>query len=253
MFEGAFMESVGKRWIQSVGLVAILILFSVIPVYPHDNGAPAMSHDHHHAVADHGDQWDGSPKGTAYSNFNHHLAGIFVILIGLSEIRYGFAARVLAFTRLLLPIFMVSVGVFLLIWSDHESWPLGSTFSQAFFTGDWETIQHKWFGIVAVVIGSIEWLRRTGHVMASWWKIPLPAFAIIGGLSLFLHSHGAHPSAHKIALHHAAMGVMAVTAGSSKFLSDWKASSVTKETSPWEIAWAALVLLIGIQLLIYSE
>jgi hypothetical protein len=49
------------------------------------------------------------------------------------------------------------------------------------------------------------------------------------------------------------MGVMAVTAGSSKFLSDWKASPVTEETSSWELAWAALVLLIGIQLLIYSE
>lgn len=247
------MESVDKQWIQSMGLVVILILFWVAPVYSHDNSAPAISHDHHNAVADHGDHWDGSAKGIAYSNFNHHLAGIFVILIGLSEIRYGFAAPVLAFTRLLLPIFMVSVGVFLLICSDHESWPLGSTFSQAFFTGEWETIQHKWFGILAVAIGSIEWLRRTGHVMASWWKIPLPAFAIIGGLSLFLHSHGAHPSAHKIALHHAAMGVMAVTAGSSKFLADWKASSVTEETSPWELAWAALVLLIGIQLLIYSE
>jgi hypothetical protein len=89
--------------------------------------------------------------------------------------------------------------------------------------------------------------------MGRWWKVPLPAFAIVGGLSLFLHSHGAHPSAHQITLHHAVMGIMAITAGSSKFFSNWKESLVSDETSPWELAWAALVLLIGIQLLFYSE
>lgn len=247
------MEMAGNRWIAHLGLITILLLW-VMPVYPHEDSESVTSHGHesphhHNATVD---QWEGSAEGKAYSDFNHHLAGIFVILIGLSEVRYGFAASVLAWTRFLLPIFMVSVGVFLLIWSDHRGWPFGS-FSETFLTGDWETIQHKWFGILSLVIGGIEWLRRTGHVTGRWWKFPLPAFAILGGLSLFLHSHGAHPAAHKIALHHAAMGVMAVTAGSSKFWSDWKASPVTDETSPWELAWAALVLLIGIQLLIYSE
>ena len=251
------MELAVYMWITRLGLVAMLLLWAV-PVYPHEDSEPVISHGHesphhHNAITGHTDHWEGSPEGKAYSDFNHHLAGIFVILIGLSEIRYGFAPSVLAWTRFLLPIFMSSVGLFLLIWSDHASWPLGSSISETFLTGEWETIQHKWFGIFAMAVGSIEWLRRTGHLMDSWWKFPLPAFAIMGGLSLFLHSHGAHPSAHKIALHHAVMGVMAVTAGSSKFLSDWKASPVTEETSSWELAWAALVLLIGIQLLIYSE
>ncbi len=248
------MEWANNLWITRLGLVALLLL-SAVPIYPHEDNEPVPSHghesSHHHSATV--DQWEGSPEGKAYSNFNHHLAGIFVILIGLSEIRYGFAASVLVWTRFLLPIFMVSVGVFLLIWSDHKGWPFGSSLSETFLTGEWETIQHKWFGIMAVTIGSIEWLRRTGHLMGSLWKIPLPTFAIIGGLSLFLHSHGVHPSAHKIALHHAVMGIMAVAAGSSKFWCDWKASPVTNKTSPWDLAWAVLVLLIGIQLLIYSE
>jgi hypothetical protein len=248
------MEFAGNPWITRLSLAAILLLWAV-PAYPQEGSDTPQSHEsshHHNAIADQIDQWEGSPEGKAYSDFNHHLAGIFIILIGLSEIRYGFSTSVLAWTRFLLPIFMMSVGMFLLIWSDHEGWPFGS-FSEAFLTGEWETIQHKWFGIHALVIGGIEWLRRTGQVTGRWWKFPLPAFAIIGGLSLFLHSHGVHPSAHKIALHHAVMGAMAVTAGSSKFLSDWKASRFTEGRSPWELAWAALVLLIGIQLLIYSE
>lgn len=249
------MKSIQPRWIKSLGPLAIAILIAAMPVYPHDGREqpmPEQGASHHHAMAP-VDHWEGSPEGKAYSNFNHHLAGVFIILIGLSEIRYGVTAAVLAWTRLLLPVFMVSVGVFLLIWSDHEGWPFGSTFVQAFFTGEWETIQHKWFGTLALVIGLIEWLRRAGQLMGRWWKFPLPAFAIIGGLSLFLHSHGENPLAHKIALHHAIMGIMAVTAGSSKFLSDWKGALVTGGASRWELAWAALVLLIGIQLLIYSE
>jgi hypothetical protein len=244
-------------WMTRLGAVVFAILMAAAPVSPHEGSEPPMSHEHgashRHAMANSADHWEGSREGKAYSNFNHHLAGVFVLLIGLSEIRYGVAVSVLAWTRFFLPVFMVSVGVFLLIWSDHEGWPFGSTFSQAFFTGEWETIQHKWFGILALLIGLIEWLRRTGHLSGRGWKFPLPAFAIVGGLSLFLHSHGANPSAHKIALHHAVMGIMAVTAGSSKFVSNWNGTLGTGKSSRWELAWAALVLLIGIQLLIYSE
>ena len=51
-----------------------------------------------------------------------------------------------------------------------------------------------------------------------------------------------------------AMGIMAVSAGSSKFLSDWRNSSYsTGNTSRGELPWAGLILLIGIQLLLYSE
>ena len=251
------MKLIERWWVKSLGPLAFAILFWAIPAYSHDDREHATVHDHgtsHHLNAvDPTDHWEGSLEGKAYSNFNHHLAGVFIILIGLSEVHYGIAASVLPWTRFLLPVFMVSVGVFLLIWSDHEGWPFGSTFSQAFFTGEWETIQHKWFGMLAFVIGLIEWLRRTEQLRARGWKFPLPAFAIVGGLSLFLHSHGANPLAHKIAVHHAIMGIMAVTAGSSKFLSDWKGTLGAGKISRWELAWAALVLLIGIQLLIYSE
>jgi len=244
---------------RTLAWCVFLLVVCIVPVQAHEEGEHALSHDHgsaHHQAdqADVDHQWEGSTEGKAYSEFNHHLAGLCVIFIGLSEVRYGLSASLLAWTRFLLPIFMVAVGAFLLIFSDHEGWPFGSTFAQAFLTGQWETIQHKWFGISALAIGTIEWLRRTGLLTRDWWKLPLPIFAIIGGFSLFLHNHGPHPGAHQIALHHAAMGIMAVSAGSSKFLSDWRNSSYsTGNTSRGELAWAGLILLIGIQLLLYSE
>ena len=85
------------------------------------------------------------------------------------------------------------------------------------------------------------------------WMVPLPIFAVVGGLMLFAHSHGDHPAADKIALHHALMGTMAITAGSSKLISGWRQRQLATERSYWELLWAGLVLVIGVQLLFYSE
>ncbi len=222
----------------------------------HESGA------HHPAVA--GSGWEGSPEGKAYSEFNHHLAGIFVLLIGLSELRLALGLTALAWSRFLLPAAMFAAGSYLMIWSDHEAWPIGSlTFSQTLFGGDWEMVQHKLYGVLLLTVGTLEWFRRMGRIRHSLWAVPLPAFAIVGGLFLFLHSHGAHPSAHKIAIHHTIMGVMALSAGSAKFVSGWRApvpslqpgevSASDSGRSYWELGWAGFVLLIGLQLLIYTE
>ena len=70
----------------------------------------------------------------------------------------------------------------------------------------------------------------------------------------FGHSHGFHPSAEKIAMHHAIMGTMAVTAGSSKLLSAWvRARQNGPARRNGNGYGLACILLIGAQLLIYSE
>ena len=198
--------------------------------------------------------WEGSVAGIAYSEFNHHLAGMLVLIIGLSELRQALAMPFWAWTRFLLPGALLTAGSFLLVWSDHNAWPIGSlSFVETFFGSDSEIFQHKSYGVLSLAIGIIELLRRLGRIGHTVWAAPLPLFAIIGGLMLFGHSHGGHPSAHKIAMDHALMGTMAITAGSSKLLSDWFRFPLHTQSSKWGLLWAGLILLIGIQLLIYSE
>jgi hypothetical protein len=242
-------------------LVALLCLFvpvlhaSPLVAQPAEQGHFRVQEQqpHHHQNGTRTD-WEGSASGIAYSEFNHHLAGVFILLIGLSEIRRALGWPALVWTRFLLPGAFTVGGVFLLIWSDHDSWPIGSlTFVQSFFGDDPEIIQHKTYGILACVVGTIEFLRRLGWFAHAGWTVPLPLFAIVGGLMLFSHSHGEHPAAYKIALHHAIMGTMAITAGSSKLLSGWRGRELMSERSYWELMWASLVVLIGLQLLIYSE
>jgi putative copper resistance protein D len=246
-------------WIRFVVLLCLLV--SATPLWAqHDQQHQAsvqqtLSPDHqHHGAVGHQAGWEGSVAGIAYSEFNHHLNGILVLLIGLSEVRQALALPFWAWTRFLLPGALLTVGSFLLVWSDHDAWPIGSlSFMQTFFGSDSEIFQHKSYGLLSVTVGVIELLRRFGQLGHAGWATPLPAFAIIGGLMLFGHTHGVHPSADKIAIDHAIMGTMAVTAGSFKLLSDWFRSPSHARLSKWELLWAGLLTLIGIQLLIYSE
>jgi len=220
----------------------------------HASPESASEHAHHQSPPDSGNRWEGSAEGTAYSEFNHHLAGLLVLLIGLSELSYALRSPSFAWARLLLPGSLGLMGLFLLIWSDHEAWPIGSMgFVDTFFGPDHEIIQHKTYGLMALAIGSIEVLRRFGRMQHRLWAIPLPLFAIVGGLMLFGHSHGTHPAAHKIFIHHTIMGSLAVSAGSSRLAAGWLTDLPANRGSRWEFLWAGLILLIGIQLLIYSE
>jgi putative copper resistance protein D len=177
--------------------------------------------EHSHTIAS--GQWEGSAEGIAYSEFNHALAGLGVILVGLTELRTAMGWTALAWSRWLLPAALVGSGIFLLIWSDHEAWP----------------------------IGLLQWA----------WSTLLPGFALIGGGMLFLHMHGPHPSGHQIQIHHNVMGTLALLGGLAWFAGEWLHRPVQTAPTPHtqesrsvlKILWAVVVIIIGVQLLVYSE
>ncbi|TLY17721.1 MAG: hypothetical protein E6K69_01775 [Nitrospirae bacterium] len=254
------------QWLGTqASVVVCAVMLSAPAVAQHLGTGHESAHqqDTSHETGVAGAIWEGSQAGKAFSEFNHHIAGIFVLLIGLSELREALAVALLAGTRFMLPIGLLGAGTYLIIWSDHEAWPIGSlSFVQTFFSGDWEILQHKVYAMLHLTVGTIELLKRMGRLGHAIWKVPLPTLAVIAGMMLFLHSHGAHPAAHKIALHHAVMGTMAIIAGSSKFASGWTMQrvSATKGSDlqhlpsrSWGVAWVGFILLIGIQLLLYSE
>jgi putative copper resistance protein D len=236
-----------------LAFLCTMLLINAAQVYaqPGEHGHP--SDDHHGASAIAGG-WEGSAQAVAYSEYNHHLAGLFVLLMGCAELSLSLSQPSLRWAKLLLPTAMLLASIMLLVWSDHEAWPIGSmSFAQTFFGHDTEIIQHKIYGLLLFLVGLIEALRRVGHIPDGVWSVPLPVFAIIGGLMLFGHSHGFHPAAEKIARHHFMIGMTASTAGSFKLLSGWFRSPSHVRSSTWQWLWAGLILLIGMQLLMYSE
>ena len=239
--------------------MALLTLLTAAPA-PAQHSAP-LHHDslhpgshERHNVGSSAEAWEGSAKGIAYSERNHHVAGLMVLLMGLAELSHVLRLSSLRWARLLLPSALILAGVLIIIWSDHEAWPIGSlSLVDTFAGGDLEILQHKIYGILALAVGSVELVRRGGRIGHRAWASPLPLMAIVGGLMLFGHSHGFHPSAQKISMHHAIMGTMAVTAGSSKLVSTWIGPRERLSSTSWEWLWVSLILLIGAQLLFYSE
>jgi hypothetical protein len=239
--------------------MTLLTLLTVAPAlaqhsvpFPHDS-PHAEAHDRHDLEAQ-AEVWEGSAIGIAYSERNHHVAGFMVLLMGIAELSHVLRLSSLRWARLLLPSILVVAGFLIIVWSDHEAWPIGSlTLIETFAGGDYEILQHKMYGILALGVGSVELFRRLGRIGHKAWASPLPLMAIVGGLMLFGHSHGFHPSAQKIAMHHAIMGTMAVTAGSTKLVSTWVMPAERSGSTNWEWVWVSLILLIGAQLLLYSE
>lgn len=215
-----------------------------------DEGSAAHSSHGTHA----GEQWEGSTQGVAYSEFNHRFAGLFVLLFGLAELGHALRYPLPSWTRLVLPSALGVIGTYLLIWSDHEAWPIGSmSVAQTFSGQDPEILQHKFYGVFALTAAVGETLRRIGWARHPAWGAPLLFFGVTGALLLFAHSHGNHPANRTIELHHTLLGSLGIGAAISNAMVSWTSGASNHPVKRWEVAWAGFVIVIGVQLLLYFE
>lgn len=199
-------------------------------------------------------RWEGSPEGKAFSEFNHHFAGLCDVVFGLAELGYALQYPLPLWTRLVLPGALGVVGGFVLIWSDHDAWPIGSlSFGETFFGQDREILEHKFYGVLALLIALCETLRRLGRVRHPVWAAPLVISTLVGALWLLVHSHGNHPAAAKIQFHHSLLAIVGVSAALSKGLASWLPGASSNVMKRWEVAWAGSVILFGLLLLVYSQ
>lgn len=201
-----------------------------------------------------GGNWEGSAQGVAYSEFNHRFAGLFVLLFGLAELGHALQYPLPVWIRFVLPSALAVIGPYLLIWSDHEAWPIGSlSLAQTFFGQDQEIIQHKFYGVFGAMAAVSETCRRMGWARHPAWAAPLFFLGAVGALLLFFHSHGDHPGNQTIELHHALLGSLGIGAAVSNAMVSWASGASRRTMKRWEVAWAGFVVLMGLQLLMYFE
>jgi hypothetical protein len=251
------------KWWRYARILLIAIVVSCVwgvtgqaqaqPSSPHEvTYSAAATHDVH---TGHGDgTWEGSVQGVAYSEFNHRFAGLFVLLFGLAELGHALRYQLPFWTRLVLPSALGVLGGYLLIWSDHDAWPIGSlSFAQTFLGQDQEILQHKFYGVFGTIAAVSETVRRVGWAQHPVWAAPLFVLGLVGTLLLFVHSHGNHPANHMIALHHALLGGLGIGVVVSHAMIAWTSGASHHPVRKWEVAWAGFLILIGIQLLLYFE
>ncbi len=199
-------------------------------------GGTADSHRHARTAAE-----------AAYSTLNHHVAGALLLVIAMATWWETRRPRRFPWSAVSAPLWM-AFSVYLFLSGDPEAWPLGpGTLADAFADG--LVVQHKILATIPMVIGVVEMLRCAGLLRSSRWRTVVPALAMLGGATMFVHGHQGGVHLDRIFLHHAAMGVAAVTGAGALFL----AQRTEAGRAALARVWPALVALIALLLLVYSE
>ncbi len=191
------------------------------------------------------------PRNTAdiaWSEYNHHWAGIFVALIGfLALIEHAPWGR---WARHWPVLFLVMAG-FLFLRSDPEVWPLGQI---GFFDSlrDPEVVQHKVFVSLITLFGLFEWCVRTGNIAHPKAALVFPLITALGGMLMLTHSHALANIKDQllIEISHVPLALSGIIAGWARWLElrlDGRASCIAS----W--VWPVAFVMVGFILLSYRE
>jgi copper resistance protein D len=184
----------------------------------------------------------------AWSEFNHHWAGIFVLVMGLLALVHATGHARWARHW---PLVFLGLAGFLLVRNDPGAWPLGPL-------GFWESmrypevLQHRIFVLLVIAFGIFEWLVRTDRVRLHGAALVFPLLCAVGGGLLLTHSHAGLnlKQEYLIEVTHVPLGVLAMVTGWSRWLElRLTGSSGRLAGRVWPIAFT----LIGVSLILYRE
>ncbi|HVI87383.1 MAG TPA: CopD family protein [Dongiaceae bacterium] len=183
----------------------------------------------------------------AWSEYNHHWAGIFMLAIGLLALLNQGGLRLARHW----PLLFLGMAVFLFLRSDPEVWPLGQ---EGFFDSlrDVEVLQHRFFVVLIVIFGLFEWRVRAfdwGHNKAA---LVFPLGCAIGGAALLTHSHAIANIKDQllIELTHTPLALAGMGAGWARWL-ELRLDPPGNRIAGW--VWPVCFVLVGLLLLSYRE
>ena len=184
----------------------------------------------------------------AWSEYNHHWAGLAVLLIG--TLALGELSGIAPWARHW-PLLFVGLAVFLLFRSDPEVWPLGDIGFFASFR-DPEVAQHRVFVALIAGFGIFEWCVRTGRIHAPRAALVFPLITAVAGALLLTHQHALSNVKDQMLIEvtHAPLAVFGITAGWARWL-ELRLDAPGNRIAGW--IWPIAFVLVGVLLLIYHE
>jgi len=130
-----------------------------------------------------------TPAEKAWSEYNHHWAGLIVLIAGLLAL---FSRRRTMRWARFWPLSFAGLAVFILLRADPENWPLGPRpFWQSFAAPD--VLQHRIGALLIVVFAAFECAVQAGKLRARWATYVFPAMCALGAALLLTHEHSAGP------------------------------------------------------------
>ena len=188
------------------------------------------------------------PADIAWSEYNHHWAGLVLLTIGILAI----LARAFSWKWARhWPLAFLGLALFLLIRADSENWPLGPRgFWESFQVA--EVAQHRLFVLLIVAFAVFEWAVQTNRVTRGNAALVFPMVCAVGGALLMTHSHslGNVKQEFLAELSHLPLALCAIFAGWSRWLELRLRGGQTRIASA---IWPVGFLLIGVTLVLYRE
>ena len=184
----------------------------------------------------------------AWSEFNHHVSGILVLIMGMLALLHATGRARWARHW---PLVFLGLAAFMIVRNDPGSWPLGPE-------GFWEgwlvatVAQHRVFVLLVVVFGIFEWMVRSGRLASRRAALVFPLLCVVGGGLLLSHSHAAQNLKDEFLLEvsHAPLGLLALLIGWGRWLELRLPEG--RGRVPGAL-WAVGLVLIGALLIIYRE
>jgi putative copper resistance protein D len=183
-----------------------------------------------------------------WSEFNHHYAGLFVLIMGILAIlsRTGLAAWARHW-----PLVFFGLAAFLFVRNDPGAWPAGpmSFWESMQYT---EVLQHRIFVLLVLGFGTFEWMVRTGRIRSPRAALVFPILCSVGGALLLTHSHASLnlKAEYLIEVTHAPLGVIAMLVGWGRWL---ELRLPPGETALPGRIWSVGLAMVGVLLLLYRE
>jgi copper resistance protein D len=182
----------------------------------------------------------------AWSEYNHHWAGVFVLAMGLLASLERAGVRAARHW----PLVFLGLAAFLFARNDPRAWPLGPT-------GFWESmalpdvLQHRAFVLLIVAFGIFEWSVRTGRLRPRPWSFVFPLLGAVGGGLLLTHSHAMFNLKDEFLTEvtHAPLGVL----GAFMSWARWAELRLPDAGAAAGWIWRACLVAVGLLLLVYRE
>ena len=198
-----------------------------------------------------GDLPPRNAEDIAWSEYNHHWSGLFVVAVGLLALLHRAGLRWARHW----PLSFLGLAVFLFFRSDPETWPMGDIgFIESF--RDVEVLQHRFFVVLLIVFAFFEWRVRAKNWASRRAAMVFPLLCAVGGTMLLTHSHAIANIKDQllIELTHTPLALAGIAAGWSR----WLEIRLNRRENPvvWNIAswvWPICILFAGLLLLGYRE
>jgi len=189
-----------------------------------------------------------SAEETAWSEFGHHVAGSFIVTMGVLAIleRTGWAPWARHW-----PLLFIGLTVFVAYNMDPEGWQTGRV-------GFWkqllglEVLQHRILLALTALLGLAEWRVRSGRHPSSSWRYVFPLVFIVSGTLLLSHAHEVNDarSSFLMELTHLPMGLVVLVAGWARWLELRLPPAAGRRAGRF---WGPSLLALGLLLLLYRE